>query len=100
MLPFLAFQYLIGAIATEAWEFVQAPMDLPENPSTWDAGYTAVADPAEQPGGIVTVLKKVATDFARMEAETQAQDKKSYMISTPIPLPLQTEQNSKRKVKF
>merc|ERR1719409_577492 len=63
-----------GMVAKEAWEFVQAPAELPETPATWDSGYTGVSDPAEQPGGIVTVLKKVSADFASMEAETRAQE--------------------------
>jgi hypothetical protein len=51
-----------------------APVELPKDPSTWDSGYTGVADPAAQPGGIVAVLKKVAADFAKMEADTRAQE--------------------------
>merc|ERR1719444_170822 len=65
-----------GGMKKESWEFLQAgaPVDLPETPSTWDSSYTSVADPAAQPGGIVTVLEKVSADFAQMEAETKAQE--------------------------
>lgn len=51
-----------------------APVDLPKDPSTWDSGYTGVADPAAQPGGIIAVLSSVASDFAKMEADTRAQE--------------------------
>merc|ERR1719482_2341300 len=61
-------------ISKEAWEFVQDPTELPATPSTWDSEYTGVADPSEQPGGILTVLKRVSADFAKMEAETRAQE--------------------------
>mmetsp|Transcript_34735 Transcript_34735/g.99796 ORF Transcript_34735/g.99796 Transcript_34735/m.99796 type:complete len:716 (-) Transcript_34735:137-2284(-) len=66
-----------GGMKKEAWEFVQkggAPVDLPDEPSTWDSGYTSVADPAKQPEGIVTVLEKVSADFAQMESQTLAQE--------------------------
>jgi hypothetical protein len=63
-----------GMIEKQAWEFVQRGVDLPDQPSTWDSGYTGVADPTNQPAGIVSVLKKVAADFSRMEAETRAQE--------------------------
>eukprot|EP00928_Gymnodinium_smaydae_P049235 TRINITY_DN3302_c0_g1_i1.p1 TRINITY_DN3302_c0_g1~~TRINITY_DN3302_c0_g1_i1.p1 ORF type:complete len:706 (+),score=218.44 TRINITY_DN3302_c0_g1_i1:36-2153(+) len=64
-----------GMMKKESWEFLQqSGVDLPEEPSTWAASYTGVADPAEQPGGIVTVLKKVAADFDKMEADTRAQE--------------------------
>merc|ERR1719454_2516525 len=69
-------------VAKEAYEsFLQQPVELSDNPSTWDAGYTGVADPKAQPGGIVTILEKVSADFAQMEADTKAQeemDQKSY----------------------
>jgi hypothetical protein len=63
-----------GMVATESWEFVQRKVDLPENPETWDAGYTGVADPKAQPGGIITVMERIAADFAEMEADTRAQE--------------------------
>ena len=49
-------------------------MDLPEEPSTWDSGYTGVADPKDQPGGIISVLEATASDFSKMEADTRAQE--------------------------
>lgn len=71
-----------GAIPKEEYEFVQrAPVSLGESPSTWDSGYTGVADPTGQPSGIVSVLKACSEDFAEMEADTKAQeesDKKAY----------------------
>lgn len=42
-----------------AYELVQAPVTLPDTPSTWGSSYTSVADPAAQPDGIVSVLEKV-----------------------------------------
>merc|ERR1719231_195585 len=51
-----AFYKSSGEIPKEPWEFVQKssePVGLPEKPSTWDAGYTGVADPTKQPGGII-----------------------------------------------
>jgi len=64
-----------GMIETKSYELLQKePVELPETPSTWDASYTGVTDPAEQPGGIIAVLKKVSADFAKMEAQTKAQE--------------------------
>merc|ERR1719382_345491 len=61
-------------IEKQAWEFVQQPVQLSDAPSTWDASYTGVADPKNQPAGIVTILQRTASDFARMEADTRAQE--------------------------
>jgi len=66
-----------GMVKKESWEFVQKgsePVTLPEEPSSWDASYTGVADPKKQPGGILTVLETIATDFSKMQAETMAQE--------------------------
>lgn len=63
-----------GEIAKEPWEFIQRGVDLPDSPDTWDSSYTGVADPKAQPGGIVTVLEKTSEDFAKMEADTRAQE--------------------------
>eukprot|EP00929_Paragymnodinium_shiwhaense_P089765 TRINITY_DN4995_c0_g1_i2.p1 TRINITY_DN4995_c0_g1~~TRINITY_DN4995_c0_g1_i2.p1 ORF type:complete len:717 (-),score=238.36 TRINITY_DN4995_c0_g1_i2:156-2306(-) len=71
-----------GMIAKESFEaLVQQPVELSEQPSTWDAGYTGVADPKSQPEGIITILEKISADFAQMEADTKAQeemDQKAY----------------------
>jgi len=73
-----------GMVAKEAWELLQrggAPVTLPAEPSTWSASYTGVADPKQQPDGIITVLKTISADFATMEAATLAQeetDQKAY----------------------
>jgi len=75
-----------GMVAKESWELLQTkgkrqPVELPAEPSTWDASYTGVADPTNQPDGILTVLKTISADFAQMEADTKAQeemDKKAY----------------------
>jgi len=69
-----------GAIEKKSWEFVQRGVDLPESPSTWDSSYTGVADPKEQPGGIVTVLEEVSADFAKMEADTKASEESDQSI--------------------
>jgi len=69
-----------GMMDKEAWEFIQQPVDLPSEPSTWSASYTGVADPTK-PVGIVTILQKIAASFEEMEADTQAQeaaDQKAY----------------------
>lgn len=70
-----------GQIPKEPWEFIQRGVDLPEEPSTWDAGYTGAADPKAQPGGIIAVLETTSEDFSRMAADTKAQeasDQKAY----------------------
>jgi DNA repair exonuclease SbcCD ATPase subunit len=69
-----AFYKESGEIPKEPWEFLQAPAELPAKPATWDSSYTAVADPTKQPGGIITVLENVLSDFEKMEAETKSQD--------------------------
>jgi len=63
-----------GEIAKEPWEFIQRGVDLSDKPETWDSSYTGVSDPKAQPGGIVTVLEKTSEDFAKMEADTRAQE--------------------------
>lgn len=64
-----------GMVKKEAWELLQkAPVTLPNTPSTWAAGYAGVADPKEQPAGIIAVLKTVSADFAKMESDTIAQE--------------------------
>merc|ERR1719195_2612671 len=48
-----------GMIEKKSYELLQKePVELPETPSTWDASYTGVTDPTEQPEGIIAVLKK------------------------------------------
>merc|ERR1719356_1992699 len=76
-----AFYKESGEIPKEPWEFIQKPVGLPKNPVTWDSGYTGVADPDKQPGGIISVLEDVQSDFSKMESETnaqEAQDQKEY----------------------
>ena len=76
-----AFYKESGEIAKQPWEFMQKPVNLPKNPATWDSEYTAVADPTSQPGGIISVLAAVPSDFEKMEAEAashEAQDRKEY----------------------
>merc|ERR1719468_1440977 len=63
-----------GEIAKEPWEFLQKGVELPDTPETWDASYTGVSDPASQPKGIITVLQACNADFAKMEADTRAQE--------------------------
>merc|ERR550514_204633 len=76
-----AFYKNSGEIPKEPWEFIQKPVNLGSKPATWDSGYTGVADPDKQPGGIVSILEAVLSDFAKMEAETksqEAQDQQEY----------------------
>merc|ERR1719353_684054 len=65
-------------VAKEAWEELvqtkQRAVDLPEDPETWDSSYTGVSDPKGQPGGIITILEECNEDFAKMEADTKAQE--------------------------
>lgn len=63
-----------GEIAKEPWEFLQAPVKLPKNPATWDNGYTGVGDPKKAGTGVIAVLEAVSSDFAKMEANTRAQE--------------------------
>merc|ERR1719410_1903857 len=63
-----------GEVQKESWELLQDPVKLSDKPSTWDSSYTGVSDPKAQPDGILTVLKKVSADFAKMEADTKAQE--------------------------
>merc|ERR1719359_2785931 len=70
-----------GMTTKEPWEFLQKPVKFLQEPvtldlapSTWDAGYTGVADPNAQPEGIIAVLKEVSGDFSKMEADTRAQE--------------------------
>merc|ERR1719387_471067 len=70
-----------GQVKKEEWEFLQRGVDLPDEPSTWDSSYTGVSNPKDQPGGILTILRNTAEEFAQMEADTKSQeamDQKSY----------------------
>merc|ERR1719263_1171609 len=63
-----------GKIPSSLLQRRRDPITLPENPSTWDASYTGVADPKAQPDGIITVLEATSADFAKMESDTRAQE--------------------------
>jgi len=70
-----------GMIEKKSYELMQKePVKLPETPSTWEASYTGVADPVEQPDGIIAVLEKVSEDFAKMEAQTKAQEESDQSL--------------------
>merc|ERR550514_1072762 len=76
-----AFYKESGEIPKEPWEFIQKPVELGKKPSTWDSGYSAVADPTKKNGGIISILEAVLSDFEKMEAETksqEAQDQKEF----------------------
>eukprot|EP00933_Yihiella_yeosuensis_P065055 TRINITY_DN68664_c0_g1_i1.p1 TRINITY_DN68664_c0_g1~~TRINITY_DN68664_c0_g1_i1.p1 ORF type:complete len:710 (-),score=233.03 TRINITY_DN68664_c0_g1_i1:112-2241(-) len=49
-------------------------IDLPDAPETWNTQYSGVADPQNQPGGVVAVLETVLEDFSKMQANTEAQE--------------------------
>merc|ERR1719210_116517 len=70
----LDFYKSTGEVPKESWELLQDPVKLPKSPSTWDSAYTGAGDPKNQPDGILAVLKQVSADFAKMEAETKAQE--------------------------
>merc|ERR1719230_2268014 len=66
-----------GQIAKEPYEFVQTEkkeIDLPENPSTWDASYTGVADPNAEGSGVLAILGECGQNFASMEADAASQE--------------------------
>mmetsp|Transcript_93231 Transcript_93231/g.207377 ORF Transcript_93231/g.207377 Transcript_93231/m.207377 type:complete len:726 (-) Transcript_93231:46-2223(-) len=65
-----------GMVPKESWEFVQrdAAVVLPETPATWESSYTGLTDPTTPEYGIISVLKKVSANFAKMEADTRAQE--------------------------
>merc|ERR1719407_131609 len=76
-----AFYKESGEIPKEPWEFIQKPVELGKKPSTWDSGYSAVADPTKKDTGIISILEAVLSDFEKMESETKAQeaeDQKAY----------------------
>merc|ERR1719188_1389796 len=56
------------------YEFVQQPVQLSPEPATWGASYTGIADPKNQPSGIITLLQTTSAEFAKMEADTRAQE--------------------------
>merc|ERR1719321_2320569 len=68
-----AFYKESGEIPKEPWEFIQKPVELGKSPSTWDSGYSAVADPKNKDTGIISILEAVLSDFEKMEAETKSQ---------------------------
>jgi len=68
-----AFYKSSGEVAKEPWEFIQG-VELGKKPSTWDAGYSAVADPSKANTGIISILEAVLSDFEKMEAETKSQE--------------------------
>lgn len=65
-----------GEIPKEPYEFVQKPepVDLPKSPESWDKSYTGVSDPDKASTGIITILERTSEDFAKMEADTRAQE--------------------------
>merc|ERR1719389_639191 len=66
-----------GQIAKEPYEFVQTEkkeIDLPDNPSTWDASYTGVADPNAEGSGVLAILGECGENFASMEADAASQE--------------------------
>lgn len=70
-----AFYKESGAVAKEPWEFLQQPVKLPKDPALWDSpSYTGVEDPAKASTGVIAVLSAVSADFAKMEADTRAQE--------------------------
>jgi len=63
-----------GEVPKESWELLQRGVELPDHPETWTASYTGVADADHQPEGIITILEKTSENFAKMEADTRAQE--------------------------
>jgi len=52
----------------------KAPVKVSKSPDTWESGSSGIADPDNQPDGILSMLEKIAEDFAEMESETVAQE--------------------------
>jgi len=63
-----------GAVAKEAWEFVQAPVTLSSPPPTWNSDYSAVDDPMTGSTSIIQKLEAVSASFSSMEHDTIAQE--------------------------
>merc|ERR1719454_530478 len=42
-----------GMIEKAPYELVQRGVELPDSPATWDSSYTGIADPTNQPDGII-----------------------------------------------
>jgi len=68
-----------GAIVKEPWEFIQvsakaSDVELPEKPSTWDAGYTGVSDPKNGDNAVLELLSRTNEKFADMESTAKVQD--------------------------
>merc|ERR1719221_1458845 len=76
-----AFYKESGAIKKESWEFVQQPVTLPAEPSTWSKSYTGIADPTADKSGVISLLKTVAAKFATMEADTNAQEETDQPVT-------------------
>jgi len=75
-----AFYKETGMVKKEPYELVQRGVVLPDEPASWSSSYTGVADPKLQPDGIITVLEKLSADFAKMEAETTAQEQSDQKL--------------------
>jgi len=59
---------------TSSSEQSEVATKLSSEPSTWTSKYNNVANPNSQPGGIITVLSKIGSDFAQMAAKTKAEE--------------------------
>merc|ERR1719172_255738 len=66
-----------GKIPKEPWEFVQLnrkPVALEDPPETWDSSYSGLD---KEPDGIIGLMTKISEDFAKMEAETTAEEEEN-----------------------
>merc|ERR1719345_7518 len=52
----------------------RAPVELEGPPATWDASYKGLDG---EPDGILSLLEKTSADFAKMEADTNAEEDES-----------------------
>jgi len=88
-----------GEVPKEPFEFVQkgTGVELPDKPEMWDASYTGVSDPKSQPGGIVTVLEESSADFAKMEAETKAEEAEDQKVYQEDMSTHRTEKSKRNK---
>jgi len=75
-----AFYKETGMVKKQPYELMQRSVVLPDAPASWDSSYTGVADPKQQPDGIITVLEKISANFAKMEAETTAQEQSDQKL--------------------
>jgi len=68
-----SFYKATGAVQKEDWEFLQAPVKLPQDPALWAS--PAYASSTKDPSAVIlAVLTQLGAKFATLKAETEAQE--------------------------